>query len=97
MADHVGSAPSPHPAGALLVAEVAESSLRRDLGIKAQVYAEAQVPTYWVLDLAAGEMVVHTTPSEGRYRQVERVGGTAEVTAVGVTVSMADLLAFTAA
>ncbi len=91
------SASTPHPADALLVIEVAESSLRRDLGIKAQVYAEALVPTYWVLDLAARQMVVHTAPSEGRYTRVERVGDTAELAAVGVTISMADLLAFSAA
>ena len=40
-----------HPRGALLVVEVADSSLFFDLTTKAEVYAAAGVRDYWVLDL----------------------------------------------
>jgi Uma2 family endonuclease len=88
------SSGTPHPGEALLVVEVAESSLRRDLGIKAGIYAEAGVVVYWVLDLMARQMVVHTQPVEGRYDSVQRVGIGAVLEAAGVEVPLAELLAF---
>ncbi len=54
---------------ALLVVEVAESSLRYDLNVKASLYAEAGVPEYWVLDLVDRELVVFRSAHEGVYRQ----------------------------
>jgi Uma2 family endonuclease len=53
----------------LLVVEVAESSLRYDLGTKASLYAEAGVPEYWVLDLVDRELVVFRSAREGVYRE----------------------------
>ena len=40
-----------HPTTALLVVEVANTTLARDLTTKAKLYAEAGIPEYWVLDL----------------------------------------------
>jgi hypothetical protein len=40
-----------HPASALLVIEVAVTSLAIDLGRKAALYAAADVPEYWVVDV----------------------------------------------
>ena len=54
---------------ALLVIEVAESSLKYDLGEKAALYAEAGVPEYWVVNLVDREIEVFRDPAEGRYRQ----------------------------
>jgi Uma2 family endonuclease len=54
---------------ALLVVEVAESSLRFDLNAKAVLYAEAGVPEYWVLNLVDRELVVFWSAFEGAYRQ----------------------------
>jgi Uma2 family endonuclease len=53
----------------LLVIEVAESSLRFDLNAKAALYAEAEVPEYWVVNLVDRELVVFWSPFEGAYRQ----------------------------
>jgi Uma2 family endonuclease len=52
----------------LLVVEVAESSLRYDLNVKAGLYAEAGVPEYWVVNLVDRELVVFRMPHEGGYR-----------------------------
>ena len=53
----------------LLVIEVAESSLRYDLNAKANLYAAAGVPEYWVLNLVDRELVVFRSAQEGGYRQ----------------------------
>lgn len=76
--------PDRHSAQAVLVVEVALSSLRFDLDRKARLYAEAGVPEYWVLDLAAGEMVVHRGPSPGGYADVRRASREEEVRAVAL-------------
>ncbi len=52
----------------VLVVEVAASSLRFDLNAKAPLYAEADVPEYWVLNLVDRELVVFRSPKEGDYR-----------------------------
>lgn len=58
---------------AQLVVEVSDSSLKLDLGPKARLYAEANVPEYWVIDLAGHGTVVHRGPKGGKYRSVRRV------------------------
>lgn len=52
----------------LLVVEVAESSLRYDLNVKAPLYAEAGVPEYWVVNLVDRELVVFRSPEVELYR-----------------------------
>ena len=54
----------------LLVIEASESSLRFDLGKKAELYAAAGIADYWVVDIAARSIVVHRDPAAGRYRDV---------------------------
>jgi Uma2 family endonuclease len=83
-----------HPAGALLVVEMGNTSLRMDLGPKARIYATAGIPEYWVLDVRRRRIVVHRDPSGSRYALVERVGVGESVTAVAValTVAVADLV-----
>jgi len=39
------------PEGVLLVIEIADSTLERDLGVKANIYREAKIPEYWVVDV----------------------------------------------
>ena len=52
----------------LLVIEVAASSLRYDLNAKAPLYAEADVPEYWIVNLVGRELVVFRSPEQGAYR-----------------------------
>lgn len=77
---------------AALVVEVAVTSLRRDLGIKARIYAEAGVERYWVLDLTADEAVVHTGPGPSGYARAERVALDAPLELFGDTVRLSELL-----
>jgi Uma2 family endonuclease len=63
-------APKPyHPASAVLVIEVAASSLPVDLAVKAPLYASAAIAEYWVLDLDGRRAIVHREPGAGGYGQ----------------------------
>ena len=73
-----------HPATALLVVEVADSSLKLDLGVKALLYAECGVPEYWVLDLKARSTVVHRAPRRGKYTSCRRVPWTSLLKSISV-------------
>jgi Uma2 family endonuclease len=64
---------------ALLLIEVAESSLAYDRSTKLRLYAQAGIPEYWVVDCAAESIEVHRTPDAGGYRDVSRVTGAATV------------------
>lgn len=63
-----------HPDEALLIVEVADSSLRRDRGLKSEIYAEAGVPEYWIVDLAHGTVEVRTAPQDGHYGRTVTYG-----------------------
>lgn len=64
IADHRGG----HPTTAHLIIEVSDSSLRKDRGIKRDVYAEAAVPEYWIVNVAERVIEVHHTPVDGLYQ-----------------------------
>lgn len=60
--------PHHHPKSALLVVEVAQSSQAIDRGRKAELYAAAGIPTYWVIDIPARAVEVRTDPGPASYR-----------------------------
>jgi Uma2 family endonuclease len=53
-----------HPTTAALVVVVADTTLREDLTDKAERYAAAGIPEYWVLDLNARELYVLRDPAQ---------------------------------
>lgn len=57
------------PETAHLVIEVSQTSQARD-GEKARVYAAADVPEYWIVDLLARTVIVHRHPLAGAYQEV---------------------------
>lgn len=57
------------PWDALLVVEVSDSSLSRDLA-KAEQYARAAIPEYWIVDVNRPAVVVHQAPIGGEYSDV---------------------------
>lgn len=57
-----------HPTTALLVVEVADSSLRKDRGPKRDLYARVGIPEYWIVDLAGRTLEVYRDPVQGIYR-----------------------------
>ena len=67
----------PEAADALLVIEVAETSLHYDLGEKARGYAAGGISDYWVVDTAAEVVHVLRKPESAGYRE-HRVAGRGE-------------------
>jgi Uma2 family endonuclease len=56
-----------HPATALLVIEVAVTSLRTDTQVKPGLYAAAGVPEYWVVDVPGRRVERFTEPGTGGF------------------------------
>jgi Uma2 family endonuclease len=52
----------------LLIIEVADHSLDYDLGEKATLYADAEVPEYWVVNLVERVLIVFREPLKGNYQ-----------------------------
>lgn len=64
-----------HPRTALLIVEVADSSLQQDRITKAMIYATAAVPEYWIVDVRGQQVEVYRAPdpSARRYRERQLV------------------------
>lgn len=65
------SSPERHVRSALLAVEVAVSTHKLDRGAKAELYARAGVPVYWVVDVPARAIEVYGGPGKGGYRDCE--------------------------
>lgn len=63
------AASRPEAADALLVIEVAETSLRHDLEEKAAVYSAGGIPEYWVVDAVAETVHVLRSPGPKGYAE----------------------------
>lgn len=70
----VATEPSPdqHPRTALLVVEVSVSSHVVDRGVKARLYAQAGISTYWLVDVPGRVVEVRTGPGPDGYDRCER-------------------------
>jgi Uma2 family endonuclease len=67
----------------LLVVELLSPSTRRiDLGRKKEIYRDAGVPSYWVVDPDARELTVLTL-IEGDYQQTQQLSGQQELSVTG--------------
>lgn len=76
----------PKPKETALALEVADTSLRRDRGIKKRVYARAKIPVYWIVNLIERCIEVYTNPTgpgaKPDYRDRVVYGENAEVPVV---------------
>jgi len=61
---------NPRPEDLALIIEIADSSLRFDLTVKAALYARAGISDYWVFDISDKRLFVHRDPVSGRYSSV---------------------------
>lgn len=64
-----------HPTTAWLAVEVADSSTSKERNVKARLYAEADVPEYWLVDLKASFVEVFRDASDGVYRSARAFRG----------------------
>jgi Uma2 family endonuclease len=93
---------SGHPTTALLVVEISESTLTFDRGEKASLYASADIPEYWIVNLLDRRLEVYRdpVPVTGQpygygYRSCSHYFADDEVTPLGVSrgiVKVSDLL-----
>jgi Uma2 family endonuclease len=63
-----------HPREALLVVEVADSSLRKDRRVKGPLYAASGFREYWIVNVAARVIEVHRGPSGDGWASITRHG-----------------------
>ena len=85
-----------HPLSADIywIVEVAKSSLKIDRDIKAEIYAIAGIPEYWLLDLVGLCLTVFRNPLAGRYteEQILQTGAIAPLAFPEIKVSVERLL-----
>jgi Uma2 family endonuclease len=91
-----------HPHSAMIVIEVADSTLWFDRTQKAAIYARAQVPDYWILNLVNRVLEVYRDPAPDAasplghgYRLRQTFGPGERVTPLafsGVSIAVDDLL-----
>ena len=59
------------PENALLVIEVANTTITYDRGVKRELYAEAGIPEYWIVDVKNKKLERYTQPENGRFGKKE--------------------------
>lgn len=57
----------PYPENIFWLIEYANSSLEKDSTLKYQIYAEAGIPEYWLVNLKRRELIVFRHPRDGEY------------------------------
>jgi Uma2 family endonuclease len=73
---------TPTPTDIRLLVEIADTTLRTDLGRKARIYANGGVSEYWVVDLNNRVLYVHRAPASGGYASREVLGVTDRISAL---------------
>jgi Uma2 family endonuclease len=84
-----------HPASAVLVVEVADTSLLDDRGAKQRLYARAGIAEYWIVNLRDSVLEVYLQPEGDGYAWSERLSRdavVAPVAAPAARIAVGDLL-----
>lgn len=81
----------------LLVVELADSSLRWDLGRKARIYSNFGIPELWVIDAVSRTIHVHRGPRLEGYRNIRAFAETERIESVsvpGIVLTLSELETF---
>ncbi|MEM1120383.1 MAG: Uma2 family endonuclease, partial [Bacteroidota bacterium] len=83
----------PRPQDAYLIVEVADSSLEKDRTYKAPLYAKAEIPEYWILNIAHKQIEVFRQPKNGVYQEqiVKKINEEVTFLAFDVTIKLSDV------
>jgi Uma2 family endonuclease len=85
----------PQPSDVLFIAEVADSTLKRDCEVKDKVYAQAGIPDYWVLDVKKRKLHIYREPTPSGYAYHLVCSEPSEVALLAfpeITVQLSDIL-----
>ncbi|MEO0395725.1 MAG: Uma2 family endonuclease [Cyanobacteria bacterium P01_A01_bin.137] len=84
----------PYPEDIYWVVEVANTSLQKDLTLKATIYAAANIQEYWVLDLMAQQLRIFRYPMDDSYQaeSVHQAGMISPLAFPDISVSIDKLL-----
>ncbi len=66
--DDFYSSGHPGPADVLLLIEVSDTTLSYDRNVKLPMYAQFDIPEFWIVNIPDGVVEVYTDPSDGEYR-----------------------------
>jgi Uma2 family endonuclease len=86
----------PGPEDTLLVLEISDTSFRYDHEVKLGIYAAAQIPEFWILDLADETLLVFREPSRRIYETTisfRRGDSVSPVAFPEIVIAISDLLA----
>ena len=88
--DHIDA----HPTSALLVVEVADTSLVKDRTVKARLYARHAIPEYWILNLNDDALEVYRDPAGDTYgsKVTLRRGDTVTPPKGDASIALSDIL-----
>lgn len=57
----------PYPANIFWLIEYSDSTLKKDLEVKSQIYAEVGIQEYWIVNVQRNELIVMRSPENGKY------------------------------
>ncbi|MEK6475924.1 Uma2 family endonuclease [Catalinimonas sp. 4WD22] len=82
------------PADVLLLIEVSDSILHYDRQIKLPLYATAQIPEVWIIDVIKKRLYAYRQPVEGEYQEKKTINNESEISAtqLPLTVKLNDML-----
>jgi Uma2 family endonuclease len=63
----------PYPENIFWIIEYSNSSLDKDLGVKAAIYAAEGIPEYWVINLKQNILIVFRDPVDGKYQSRQEI------------------------
>ncbi len=83
----------PTPEDVLLIIEIADTTLMKDRTIKKQLYAEAGIPEYWIVNLKEQEIEVYREPAGKTYSESSTIRPGENITSANIDFELAvDIL-----
>ncbi|MEM8721814.1 MAG: Uma2 family endonuclease [Cyanobacteria bacterium P01_G01_bin.39] len=86
----------PYPQDIYWLIEIFNKTLSKDLTEKSMIYAQNNIPEYWVVDLVNKQLIIHTDPQNNQYAQIKVYkGGTVSPLAFpDIEIALNQLLLF---
>ncbi|HBB33895.1 MAG TPA: hypothetical protein DDZ80_30010 [Cyanobacteria bacterium UBA8803] len=81
----------PIPEDIFLLIEIADSTLRPDRTSKAQIYARAGIPEYWIVDINRRQLIVLRQPQAEAYQSEQILAANAQIAPLAFPEVVIDL------